>query len=118
MNPKIEQELERYLTVGKEERAGRDERNVTALQRIFNQLELHEQKDDLRHAQVEGMFKGHESRISKLETNVEDTGKHDIAKLNEQLKERKAWTSKIWEIALTAVVAVLVGAMGVKLFGK
>ena len=64
------------------------------------------------------MFKGLDSRISKLENTAETTGNHNVAALNAQLAERRAWGSKLKEIVIAALVAVLAGAAGVKMFGR
>jgi hypothetical protein len=111
MRADIEEELERYLTEDKDKREKRERDHVAALDRIFRQFQLHEQKDELTHKEFE-------KRINKLEGKDEISSSHNIDSLNKRLEARNAFTSDIWKIILTAIISVIVGAGSIKLFGK
>jgi hypothetical protein len=111
MRADIEEELERYLTEDKDKREKREREHLGALDRIFRQFQLHEQKDELTHKEFD-------KRINKLEGKDEISSSHNLDSLNRQLQERKAFSAEIWKIVITAIVAVVVGAVGVKVFGK
>jgi hypothetical protein len=111
MRADIEDDLRRYLTEDKEKREKREQDHVAALDRIFRQFQLHEQKDELTH-------KDYDKRLNRLEGKDEISSSHDIDSLNKQLDARNAFNADVWKIVLTAIISVIVGAGSIKLFGK
>lgn len=123
MSPEVERQLLDFITEGKTEKVTlRDhlKTNTSAMQKIFHQLELHEQKDDTRHQQITEAFRGTHARLEKLERDAEDTGKHNIEELKARLAEaqqaerdRKAtkttWSITWVHVAVTVLVAVCSG---------
>lgn len=81
----IDEERARRVSDGE-----RIDKQTLALQRIFAQLELHEQKDDSRHGEVKNALAGMNARVEKLERGAEDTGRHNVEELNKRLAEMKA----------------------------
>ena len=99
MNPDLERMLEEYVRGAPE----RSAIQATALQRILNQLEVHETKDDARHLELKNAIAGANARVDKLERKAEDTGSHDITELRRALAERK---KRDWDITKTGLGAV------------
>ena len=90
--------------------------NTDAFKEIAHKLELHELNDDNRHSQLETMFKSHSERIEKLEDRDENTGKHNLTKLEEELKLKKnqsfEWKKFLAQAVVTLGVAVFSGTVG------
>lgn len=120
MSPDIERELLAYLAEGKTEKVSIKDhlaKNTGAMQRIFHQLELHEAKDDARHLEVKQALAGVHARVDRLERDADDTGRHNIEDLKQQLKERQAssrtWATTWVQVVAAVAVAVASGALGV-----
>lgn len=112
MNQDTEALILRYLAEGKTERVTvRDAitGNTGALQRIFHQLELHEQKDDARHAEMKASIAGCNARLDRLERSSEDTGKHNVELLTKQLDERKKSVAGWVQAMALALVSAMLG---------
>jgi hypothetical protein len=111
MTPDQEAELLRLVREGRSERASvsEDRRGVRdALGKVFNQLALHEQKDELRHEQVIDSLKGANSRIGKLEQDADDTGSHNLAEARSQLAETRKARIDFWR----NIAIIVMGAAG------
>lgn len=62
------------------------------------------------------MFKDNADRIEKLEERDENTGKHNLTKLEEELKQKKVqsfeWKKFLASAAVTLGVAIFSGTVG------
>ncbi len=97
MPPPIPQTLEEMLREYITEQRKAD--TAGALHKILDAFTEHEAKDELRHAEVRGDFKGLsrrvdalESETNKLEKAVEDTGRHELLTLRD---DRTWWKRSI-----------------------
>jgi len=95
-----------------------EQKAASALERIFFQLESHEQKDDSRHDVIVASLKGLDARITKIEDKDEETSSHDITALRQRDRDRELFVAKIWQGLIIAVVMLLAGAGFAKLIGK
>ena len=89
---KLEQILSAFVTEGRSERVTLKEESANVSRTLFtiqNQLSLLDQKNDMGFQTVNAALRGLDSRVTKLETNVEDTGKHNIEDLRIQLMKRR-----------------------------
>lgn len=99
-------------------------------ERLFNQFTLHEQKDEARHTELKNDFSGLAARVTRLESDAENTGKHNIEELQRRLREKeereremadkalerreesRTWWQRHWVAVLTGIFsALLVGAL-------
>lgn len=120
MTPDVERQLLDYLSEGRVERLGiakKVDSAADAVRHILDQLVLHEQKDDFRHAEVMNLVRGQDARITALERNADDTGRHNVEELRTKLKEKDAiaaertkWWAR-WGVQLvtTAIFTIFVG---------
>lgn len=90
---KTEQLLRSFVTEGRQERVKQGE-DAAATQRLLfqmqNQLALMDQKNDNGFVMVNSAIRGLDARVTKLESNVEDTGRHNIEELKKELDRAKA----------------------------
>ena len=120
MTPEQEKILLDYLAEGKVERITVKDHmraNTTALQRIFHQLELHEQKDDARHTEVKSALAGLNARVDALEDAAEDTARHNVEELQQELRRREGqgfeWKKFLAAAVVTIGVALASGTVSV-----
>jgi hypothetical protein len=128
LTPEAERELVKYVTEGREERiearnervdarkergelAGKVDTVKETLGKMFTHLELHEQKDENRHSELKGMYKGLDSRVSALEEERTNTGRHNVeelkAKLKKQEKEKSERENRNFRLMLWIVGGVV-----------
>lgn len=74
------------------------ETELADLKRIMlttaNQVAVLDTKFDMQAKVIDERFRGHEHRLHALERDVEDTGRHQLDDMKEQLREKKgavAW---------------------------
>lgn len=114
---KLEQLLSSYVTEGRTERVKLEEGHAAMTRTLFtiqSQVALMDQKNDNGFATIHASLRGLDSRVTKLESNVEDTGKHNIEDLRMQLREAKArvsWWGKYKVQTLTAIGMLVLGAI-------
>jgi hypothetical protein len=89
----VELELLRYLREEAGERRDRQDRETRreqALERLTNQVTLMNTNLEVLKTEVHERFRGVESRISALETDIEDTGNFHVESLQRQLVTKQA----------------------------
>lgn len=93
IDEKTDQLIRSYVTEGRQDRVKQSE-DAAATQRLLfqmqNQLALMDQKNDNGFVLVNSAIRGLDARVTKLETNVEDTGRHNIEELQKELKRAQA----------------------------
>lgn len=106
MDKELEDKLRGYL----EEQKTTDVNG--ALHKIFNAFTEHEAKDEIRHHELRGDYRGLSLRVGelerdrdKLERTVEDTGRHEIVNLRADNKELRAHKWKLWDYVGAALAA-------------
>lgn len=113
----LERQLVNYLAEGKKERISMFDQLKglgNASQRILHQLELHQQKDELSFAALQDHLKGVSARLAALEVDLDDTGSHNIERLQRELDERKKAQQGLNSIFINAGVGgalALIGAL-------
>lgn len=87
----VANEILQYLREGKETRESNSEKldQITILAQKTNlEMQLHLQRDEMAHNEFRNSLNGLASRVDALEKDGEDTSKHNLVALQEQLKER------------------------------
>lgn len=117
MTPEIEKILVDYVQEGRKDRIGLQdsfEMMRHSIDRIFNQMQLHEQKDDARFEEIKDLSRGISSRVNRLEDAQEITGRHNMESMRVKLKEEKeakTWWGRFVIQTLIAVTIAMAGAM-------
>lgn len=113
---RIERKTDRKIVRGMSEKV---DHLVTQHQHLTAWTQLHEQKDDARHSEVKQALAGLGARVTDLERDVEDTGKHRVEDLQryldeekrkneslvEKIDENRTWWSRHWFAVVLGVVA-------------
>lgn len=84
----------------------------SAVTKLFHQQELHETRTAAQFEKMEETLKGIHSRISKLEDDVENTGRFQIDDLKSQIETQKKESGLVRDHALRAIGGVLLLLLG------
>lgn len=127
VNSDIEDLLRKFVADGTEDRIERKtdreiirktgnkvDHLVKAQADLVTWTKLHEQKDEQRHDEVKEAIRGLGSRVTKLESEAESTGKHNIEDLQRRLKERDE-NSRWWRRHMVAVITGIVATLATAL---
>ena len=99
-----------------EERRTREEEGVkTAIGAVAAQVQILGTKIDANHEITQERIKGLASRVDALEKDAEDTGVHNLERLQKERDEAVEGKRDAWKIAAAAVVSLVSGGGVVEL---